>query len=146
MYNCEQFGLLANTLVLSNIVRLFKIPPLRSGELLPKKLRNIKRKSKGTHMRALSRGPAKTPFPHKGLYSNRHLPSCRLVFHFFYLPLLLVIGILTGASCPQIAHLTIFCPFLWLLLFSLLGRHHFQDDSESSVSTGDALRPDDLGS
>ena len=28
-------------------------------------------------MRALCRGPAKTPFPHRGLYSNRHLASCR---------------------------------------------------------------------
>ena len=83
MYNCEQFGLLANNLVLSYVVHLFKIPPLRSGEPLPKKLRNIKSKSKGTHIRALSRGPAKTPVPHRGLYSNRHLASCRLVFHFF---------------------------------------------------------------
>ena len=64
---------------------------------------------------------------------------------FFYLPLLLVKGILPGDSRPQIAHLTIFRPFLWLLLFTLLGRHHFQDDSESSVSTGDALRPEDWG-
>ena len=44
MYNCEQFGLLANNLVLSYVVHLFKISPLRSGEPLPKKLSNIKKK------------------------------------------------------------------------------------------------------
>ena len=44
MYNCEQFGLLANTLVLSNVVRLFKIPQLRSGEPLPKKTKKYKKK------------------------------------------------------------------------------------------------------
>ena len=47
------------------------------GNLCSKYQRNMKRKSKGAHMRALCRGPAKTPFPHRGLYSNRHLASCR---------------------------------------------------------------------
>ena len=42
MYNCEQFGLLANTLVLSNVVRLFKIPPLRSGGTSAQNINNLK--------------------------------------------------------------------------------------------------------
>ena len=47
------------------------------GNLCSKIKRNIERKLKGAHMRALCRGPAKTPSPHRGLYSNRHLASCR---------------------------------------------------------------------
>ena len=47
------------------------------GNLCSKIKRNIERKLKGAHMRALCRGPAKTPSPHRGLYSNRHQASCR---------------------------------------------------------------------
>ena len=47
------------------------------GEPLLKNKRNIKRKLKGAHMRALCRGLAKTPSPHRGLYSNHNLASCK---------------------------------------------------------------------
>ena len=46
------------------------------GNLCSKNKKNIKRRSKGAHMRVLCRGSAKTPYPHRGLYSNRHLASC----------------------------------------------------------------------
>ena len=56
----------------------FKNPSIEKwGNLCSKNKRNIKRKLKGAHMRALCRGPAKTPSPHRGLYFNRHLASCR---------------------------------------------------------------------
>ena len=60
------------------IWKSFQNPSIEKwGNLCSKNKRNIKRKSKGAHMRALCRGPAKTPSPHRGLYSNRHQASCR---------------------------------------------------------------------
>ena len=59
-------------------LKSFQNPSIEKwGNLCSKNKRNIKRKLKGAHMRALCRGPAKTPSPHRGLYSNRHLASCR---------------------------------------------------------------------
>ena len=56
----------------------FQIPSIESrGNLCSRDQRNTKRISKGAHIRALCRGPAKTPSPHRGLYSNCHQASCR---------------------------------------------------------------------
>ena len=55
----------------------FQTPSIEKwGNLCSKNKKYIKRRSKGAHMRVLCRGSAKTPYPHRGLYSNRHLASC----------------------------------------------------------------------